>query len=301
MRLLPTSLLILLISIACTSDIAQQSTRSNSSFSQTALPETIELLGVRDKSTNADSPIVLIILQGGPHDKLAFARDGRSIFRYLPNYQDYDVVYLHQSQTINPGIMSAGPDFAIEDAETEFAISAKILSTAINDYRIMNKRVLVVSHSFGSFITLRHLKVSGPIADQYAILAGRLDVNATLVDVHRSGQNARFSSDGVSLLPIESRSPKETEASRNDYRNGNLLKAAVGTPRYSSDLAELDLSNVTFIFASNDEAVGSLSEKEIMALELGGARVIETHDGHGDTIKRFIDQVADGDLTLLSP
>jgi hypothetical protein len=289
------------IATACVPNASQEQVNQQSSYQQTVLPNNAEMLGVHDEATDAESSIVLLILQGGPHDELAFVRDGRSIFRYLPNYQKYNVVYLHQSQTINPDLMKAGRDFTLADAEKEVEISAQILSQAISYYTALNKDIIVLSHSYGSFITLKHLQASGPTATQYAILAGRLDVNEELVNIHRSGENVRFSSDGVSLLQREPRDSNEAVSSRNDYRNGNLLKAAIGAPRYSADLASLDLSNAVFIFASNDEAVGALTKAEIKVLRALGAKVVETHDGHGDTIKRFIDKVMDGTIVLPTP
>jgi len=301
MRIIMTALLISLLAAACLPDESRNSGHQPPSYQQTVLPDAVESFGIRDDATNADSSVVLLILQGGPHDELAFLRDGRSIFRYLPHYKKYDVVYLHQSQTLNPNIMTAGADFTLEDAQKEVEISAQILSKAIAHYAALNKDVIVLSHSYGSFITLQHLQMSGSTAAQYAILAARLDVDETLVDIHRTGRNARFSSDGSMLLPIDPRDPNEGTAAANDYRSGNLLKAAIGKPRYSAELATTDLSNVIFLYASNDEAVGALTQAEVTALEKGGAKVIETRDGHGDTIKRFIDKVSDGTLVLPVP
>jgi len=297
MRALINMLLASIIVSACTPE-ALQLINPPLPFKSTKMPETLDKLGVHDETTNASKQTVLIILQGGPHEELAFVRDGRTLFRYLPDYQNYSVVYLHQSQTINPSVMRAGSEFSIEDAKKEVAMSAAILSKAIEGYHALGKKVLVVSHSYGSFLALHHLSDAGPLADQYNLLAGRLDVDAALVDIHLSGLNAQYSSDGKTLLPIQARDPNENQASRNDYRNGNLLKAAAGMPRFSSELARLDLSNVNFIYAANDQAVGALTNEEVKALRTLGAQVIETHDGHGDTIKRFIDKVADGTLII---
>jgi hypothetical protein len=60
--------------------------------------------------------------------------------------------------------------------------------------------------------------------------------------------------------------------------------AGASSKHYSSLLTDVDLSNVTYVYAEVDDQVGRLTETEIAFLEAGGATVIADPGGHVDAI-----------------
>ena len=67
-------------------------------------------------------------------------------------------------------------------------------------------------------------------------------------------------------------------------RNMSRILAALMSKRYTELWADLDLSNVTFVYGDADEQVGRLTDDEIAFLEAGGATVLSAAGGHVDAI-----------------
>lgn len=256
-------------------------------------------LWVSDPATDLDSSKVLIVLQGGPRNYLYFERDGRTLARYLPGYGDYHVVYLHQSQTLNPDMFALGDRFSLEDARAARTATTDMLKRAILHFKSQGKTVVVVGHSYGAFIIVDYLSNRDAGADQYIVSAGRISVPRDMVEDHKRGWSSEFEADGITYIPasMPAFTPEET-MERGAYRVRALLKAAYGEPQYAENLRSRNLEKVSFISGRSDQSVGTLTQEEKSVLEMQGAHVFCVEGGHSDVYKRMIDLVDAGDIVL---
>lgn len=265
---------------------------SSSSYRRTEMPNTQDVLFVFDPATNAESNHVMIILQGGPRNYLSFEKDGRTLSRYLPDYQESHVVYLHQAQTYNDTLYTAGFDFSIEDAKRETDNTTAMLDGAIRHFKALNKEVTVIGHSYGAFVIHDYLASYTSSADTYIVSAGRLDVDIAMVEDNLKGLSSGYADDGNTYVPfIEKDFSEYSKFERGAYHVKALLKAAYGQPRYSRHLAAIDMGNVYYVSGKSDQQVGALTEAEVLFLRERGATVILVEGGHYDVYKRMIDNV----------
>lgn len=272
--------------------------KTDSPYSETILPQDTTRLWITDG--NIESNTTVIICQGGPSKQLTFQEKGRTSYRYIPNYSNYNIVYLHQAQTYNPDIFNFKQIFSIEMAEKEVDNTSEILYRAIKYFKNKNKIVIVIGTSYGAYIIPNYISTRPSLADKYYVLAGRIDGNSEMVKQHLNGFNGEFEEDGVSYIP-EDENVDLSEYSKKElkeYRVRQLLKGAIGEPKYSKELANKDLSNVIYFYATNDQNVGCLSDAEIEFLVSKEVKVFKTNDGHSEVLYRFIDKLSDGSLKL---
>lgn len=247
----------------------------------------------------AVSDTVVINCQGGPAAVLKFEEAGRSNLRYLPGYDRYQIAYLHQAQTRRTDWYRPGTPFMRHDAEAAVEETSAMLAQALTYFKQRGKVVFVIGTSYGAFVIQHYLAHHPSQADRYVLVAGRLDMTPAMVAETEAGWAGSFAEDGSTYLPADrTPDPADTPADRQARRVKNLLKAAIGAPRYTEALANADLSNVVYFYAANDQAVGALTPAEVDFLEARGATVTTTRDGHSDTFYRFIDAVMAGNLTL---
>ncbi len=268
------------------------------SYPTTILPQDTTQLWVNDG--NMDSDTILIICQGGPSRYLTFVEKGRTSYRYIPNYSNYYVAYLHQAQTLNKKIFNYTDHFTLEMAQKEVDNTSEILYRALHYFKLRDKTVIVIGTSYGAYIIPNYLSTRPSLADQYVILAGRIDDDEQILEQHLKGFNGIFEEDGITYLPEDENADisEYPESEIKEYRVKQLLKGAIGQPRYSEALADKDLSNVTYFYASNDQHVGALSEPEIAFLESKRVKLFKTNTGHSETLYRFIDKLMEGSLKL---
>lgn len=294
-KLLPLFCLILLI-YSCKAPLLQSNNHQN--YPPTIFPTDTTQLWATDGTINSDT--VLLICQGGPAQELTFLEKGRTSYRYIPNYSNYHIAYVHQAQTLNNKMFRYKKDFNIEMANKEVDNSSEILYRSLQYFKSRGKTTIVIGNSYGAYLIPNYLSTRPSLADKYIILAGRIDDNQAMLEQHLKGFNGSFAADGLSYIAedenadLSKYSKKELKA----YRVRQLLKGAIGSPRYSEKLAQHDLSNIIYFYASNDQHVGRLSSSEIDFLQAKGAKVFETHDGHSEVLYRFIDMLMDGSLQL---
>jgi len=74
-----------------------------------------------------------------------------------------------------------------------------------------------------------------------------------------------------------------------EFVDGNMAKlaAGLGHKRYTELLANIDLSNVIYIYGKTDEQVGRLLEAEMTFLESKGTTVLVGEGDHSGTIDSF--------------
>lgn len=249
---------------------------------------------------NIESDTVLIICQGGPSKNLTFIENGRTSYRYIPNYSNYRIAYLHQAQTLNQEMFDYKGEFTVQMAEKEVDNTAEILYRALDYFDQIGKTTIVIGTSYGAYLIPNYLSTRPSLADKYIIIAGRLDDNEKMLEQHLRGFNGEFEEDGITYIPEEENADvsEYPESEIKEYRVKQLLKGAIGQPRYSQELADKDLSNVIYFYATNDQNVGRLTESEIKFLESKKAKIFETNTGHSETLYRFIDKLIDGSLKL---
>jgi hypothetical protein len=267
------------------------------SYSKTSFPLDTTQLWAKDG--NMESDTVLLICQGGPAKNLTFIEKGRTSYRYIPNYSNYYIAYLHQAQTWNKEIFHFKTQFTLEMAKKEVDNTAEILFRALQYFKSKGKVVLVIGTSYGTYIIQNYLATRPSLADKYFLLAGRIDDNEQIVAQHIKGFNGAYKKDGITYLPANEKEDLSvySEEENKTYRVKQLLKGAIGLPKYSKALANKDLSNLTYFYAKNDENVGRLTPLEIDFLKRKSAKVFETADGHTEVLYRFIDKLMDGSLT----
>ena len=266
------------------------------SYKKTELPKETTKLWLTDGNTQSDT--VIIFCQGGPDKSLAFEEHGKSSLRYLPKYKEYQIAYLHQAQTFNTEMFNYQGDFTSEMAEKEVANTSEILFRAIKYFKNKKKKVIVIGNSYGAYVVTNYLATKPSLADKYIIVAGRIDDGVEAVRQHQKGLTGGYDETGKTFIFSDTDPTKLEESARRKYRVKQLLKWAVGNPRYSKLLADKDLSNVTYFYAANDQNVGQLTKRELEFLKFKNVAVYLTSDGHSDTFYRFIDAVSDGKLEL---
>lgn len=261
------------------------------------LPADTSSLWLRDGDLTSDT--VILYAQGGPDRRLTFEEHGRTSLRYLPGYERFGIAYVHQAQTLVDDWYDLSRLFDLEDAEHAVDLTSEILDRAARYFKDRGKIVFVVGTSYGAFVIQHYLATREPMADRYIVLAGRLDMPPSMVDETLEGWSGEFGEDGSTYVGAIREDP--TDATAADVRERvvkNLLKAAIGVPRYTADLAGMDLGKMAYFYATNDQAVGSLQAEEIEFLADHGATIVETSDGHSDVLYRFIDAVMDSSFVM---
>lgn len=268
------------------------------SYSKTILPADTTQLWVTDGDATKEK--VLILLQGGPKGSLNFVERGStSSWRYLPNYENYFRVHLHQSSTYNPTMFEYEDAFSLEMAKAEVDNSSEMLLRAIQYFKARGKVVYVLGHSFGAFIIPHYLSTRPSLADKYIIISGRIDDDPIGIETHRQGFNGVYMDDGVRMVADDEEYLSDySEAERKYYNVKQLLKWAIGVPKYSETLKAVDLSNVSYIYYPKDCRVGKLTSEEIAFLKSKKANVFSSNFEHGHTIFELVFLMRTGEIKL---
>lgn len=147
-------------------------------------------------------------------------------------------------------------------------MSVEILDRTIKHFKAQDKRVVVVGHSYGAFLVARYLALRGPeAADQYLLMAGRLDMQEEVVRRRYADGGSRA---GSSVVP-----PPKTARELMEMR----IAGATGYDRYTVLLRGGDLQRVIYVYGTNDTNVGRLIDYEVAFLRSRGSTVIPVQDG----------------------
>ena len=238
----------------------------------------------------ADGDTVWLFEQGGPFSELG---PGLELNEFA-GHQNKILVNVHQVQTYNPGLIDDERLDSVERVVAEMDVSVEILDRVIRHFKAQGKKVVVFSHSFGSFILPRYLALKGPgAADRYVIMAGRLDIERTMYENRLSKLN-----DGSTLVYYYENGTTLTEIDLADHpdamlengmvprsiRIGAVFQGALGKHRYTRLLARTDLAKVIYAYGTMDQAIGRLTEDEVAFLKARNARVLEVEGDHGSMI-----------------
>lgn len=252
-----------------------------------------ELEGTFGSFGNPGADTVVIVTQGGP---VTFLLGPEVLIEEVGqlNPEQVQLVSVHQAQTLEPDRFIAA-DISFDDAKAADAASVAMLADVVAYFKDQGKTVHVVGFSFGAFMVQDLLATQGNIADGYLIKVGRVDMPDEVWTEFSEGRAVGFV-DGVEIIKFDiadaGMGGETPEADRNMAR----LAAGLGHKRYTELLADVDLSNVVYVYGDVDEQVGRLSEAEVAFLESRSATVIEYQGGHAtpaevtqDAISRLVE------------
>jgi hypothetical protein len=267
---------------AGTSVVAPQEATSGDStpastltYQRTTLPTDVEDLYLESGDLEADT--VLLVAPGGPMEKL-------EVYPIFDGHKDLHVVFVHQSQTLNPTIFGDRENFTFEDAVFENGLSVEILDRVVRHFRPKKKRVLLFGASFGTFLIQEYLAQRDNVLDAIGVAVGRLDIEEEMWQATREGRSMYFD-DGKILDSGSKQNPVM-----------GFLQSSLGQHRYTDRLLGL-MENVIYYYATEDATIGPLQPEEIEFLDLEAAGLIIGEGlGHGDfskpyEIRRVLDEM----------
>lgn len=230
------------------------------------LPPVSELM----EQVTPDADTVILCTNGGPIAELE-----TDYFTFYHSIPTFSTVYVKQYQQYNPAIMDDS-DLTLEDAIICNDTGVAILRKVVNHFNDLGKTVVITGHSFGAFLIPEYLDDYGN-EDVHRVIpmAGRLNMNPEVWEAFATGYWAGFETDGETVwVNDEMEDPSQLA--------GMKLMAGYGYNRHIDSLAALDLTNLMYLFGTNDEAVGGLLEEEITFLNLVNASVVTVEGGdHG--------------------
>lgn len=288
--------------VSCTkskkSCIANTTSKNNSIYQPTLLPQDTTQLWISDSNIEKDT--VLIVGEGGPKNNLDFASNGRVYWEYLDNFSNYQTVVIHQSSTYNTSIFNA-ENFNLDDGYKEADISSEILYRSIKYYKDRNKYVIVTGHSYSAFIIPHYIATRPSLANKYLITGGRLNADSIQTYYQTKGYNSGFKEDGQTLIipdTTKSRRKYRTERYFKIRKVKEMLKAGIGNYKFTEELKDKDISNIIYFYGKKDENVGTLSQLEIDFLISKKAKVYGVDTDHYNIWKRAIDSLRAGIIKL---
>jgi len=225
---------------------------------------------------NPDADLVILNAQGGPEIEL-YTDEFMDIFTKHGKIDPDKVLCMnvHQIQTLKPNLFT-DEGITFDRAKMYDKQNTKMLADAVKYFKSQNKKVILIGMSYGAFMVEDVLAKYGYIADKYLISVGRLDMPEEIWKEFSKGNQIEFI-DGINFSEV-TKTNDSTEA------NMRKLAAGYGYKRYTELLKDVDMSNIVYIFGSNDEAVGRLTESEIEFLENKKAKIIKGQEGHMETM-----------------
>ena len=159
-----------------------------------------------------------------------------------------------------------------EEAREINHISVATTYALAEHFQSKGHKVSLYSSSFGSFIVPEMYRRYGDAPFKRVLISvGRLDIPEEIYKSFFNGTGGGFEGDGITLRALD---PVSTESlTRTQMR----LQADLGRNRYTSLLANKDLSKIVYFFGGKDRAVGRLTNAEVQFLT-GRNGVIVTPD-----------------------
>ena len=241
MKAIMLASIVLILVNSCQNENSQElknENRSTINYQPTVFPKDTTKLWLSNGLKERDT--VLIVGEGGPKNNLDFDSTGRIYWEYLPNFKNYYTVVIHQSTTYNKTIFGA-TDFSLNEAKNEVDNTSEILHRTIKYFKDRSKYVVVFGHSYSAFVIPYYLSTRPSLADKYIITGGRIDADSIQTDFQLKYINTGFEEDGKTLIiPEENQiiKPNRTNRYYTIRKNKELLKYAIGKPRYFQRISE---------------------------------------------------------------
>lgn len=236
---------------------------------------------------------ILVICGGGPKWNMDFKKSGKSIYRYINNYKNYGVAFVHQSQTLDSRIYDMKRNLTFKEAQQEIDKTTEMLKLTIDYFKKKKRKVIVIGKSYGAYIIQDYLSKYPSKADKYYVSAGRLDINKEMTQQQLKGFSGHFAKDGLTYIP-EDENADNSEHSKQEninYQKIQLLKVAYGFNNYIEKLKDVNLSNVLYFYGSVDENIGSLTQKELNFLHSKNVKVFSFKTDHPGMTYKLIDYI----------
>ena len=148
-----------------------------------------------------------------------------------------------------------------EEAREINLYSVAITYALAEHFRAGGHKVSLYSNSFGSFIVPEMYRQYGDAPFERVLIAvGRLDMPKGVYESFFNGTGGGFEADGITL---RARDPVAKDPL---VRTQMRLQADLGRNRYTTLLADKDLSKIVYFFGGKDKAVGRLTDAEISFL-----------------------------------
>ena len=274
-------------------------TEKELNYHPTILPKDTTNLWIGEGDINSDT--ALIVIEGGPHNKIYFQTHGIDVWSALPEYYNYYRAHIHQVNGLNTSIYNWKHEFTHEMGELEVNNELEALARTVKYFKDRNKRVILAGTSWGAVLIPYYLIKYGNNVDKIIISAGRLDSNPMQVKYFLKGFNSGFSEDGKTIRFPDTtrvRNPNRGERYHKMSRVKQFMKGFLGKYKFTEELANVDLSNVVYAYAKNDPQIGALTEEELRFLESKGVPVYVSDEGHAGPDRVIIKMVQEGKIEL---
>jgi len=241
-----------------------------------------EIMGLGTFFGNVFSNVVLINVQNGPSATLA-TNELKELLQLTERDNDFFVFNLHQQQTLEAQQFTN--EITFEAAKVANQKSVDILAQTIQYFKAQDKRVYVLGIAFGAYLVQELLVREGTnLADQYLLMAGRLDMPDLIWTSFSEGNTGGFIDGSTPFTGA----PSTLTATQ---KNHNKLFAGLAFKKYTIELSKYDdLTNVTYCFGNLDESVGRLTQNEQALLITRQANLLIFDGGHQATIEGLIDE-----------
>ena len=271
----------------------------NLNYEPTVFPKDSTNLWIGEGNIKSDT--VLIIADSGPKAPLTFDWRAKEIWSRLPGYFYYYRAHIHQATTLNNAIYDWKNDFTEDMAQFEIDNGTEILARTIKYFKDRNKKVIVIGTFWSAFVIQDYISKYGNNADKYLLSGGRLDLNREQYQYHLKGFQAVFEEDGKTTIAPDTTKvidPLKEERRFRINKVTQLMKGVMKRQRFTEKLANRDLSNIVYAYATNDVYSGTLTDKELEFLESKGASIYSNEKGHFGIDGLLLELITDGTIKL---
>ena len=219
---------------------------------------------------------VMLLLVGGPIFDESFILANKDRKANLPpeSTGNYVRVMVRQEHMIRFKNKTLPKNRFVNSEEANEINRYSVAATYVLAEHFQNKghKVSLYSSSFGSFIVPEmYRRYCDAPFEKVLISVGRLDIPKEIYESFFNGTGGGFEADGITLRALDPVSPKTLT------RTQMRLQADLGRNRYTTLLANKDLSKIVYFFGGKDTAVGRLTNAEVAFLT-GRNDVIVTPD-----------------------
>lgn len=232
------------------------------------LPDVEDIIHV---NSNPQADTIILGMHGGPSDEIYlgdfynFHKISTFSVVEIEQYQHYFDISDRQDMTSDEGIM-------INDS------TVAMMKKVVDHFNDEGRVVVLAGHSFGAFLLMEYLDDYGfDGLHRLAFLSGRLNMNHEIINSIDEYYFAGFS-DGINIVYDEDKA---------DPENWPYMKLMVGIGynRFVDSLDTEDLTKAIFVYATADNAVGSLLSEELKLIEKNNGSILKIENGdHSDSL-----------------
>ncbi len=236
---------------------------------------------------NKNAETVIIFEQGGPASELDVdcieVEEGNP--GLADHITDYYRVYAHQALTFD----TKNTKQTIIDNKEALRLrelNIDILHNLIIHFKKLNKKIIVMGHSYGGFVIQQYLsKFNNNNADKFIIMSSRLEMPLKIATNFINLEPAIFKEDGKTIIPFDLIEDEQKEFFK-DYVNmcpiESILAGYHTIERFTESIKIPTIENLLYVHALNDKQTGRLSNDELDFLKERKSQIIEIPDTAAD-------------------